>query len=82
MRKVLRHEELAAGAGLLQKAEAARLECEGDGAPSCEALFASQEGAFCLAGRREATEHSCQLHKKNRQLAVFLIYLLLIFHFP
>ncbi|MGG0705077.1 hypothetical protein [Bacillus paramobilis] len=27
MRKVLRHEELAAGAGLLPKAEAARLEC-------------------------------------------------------
>ncbi|RGP55673.1 hypothetical protein BTW32_06350 [Bacillus thuringiensis] len=27
------------------EAEAARLECEGDGAPSCEALFASQEGA-------------------------------------
>ncbi|QWH05367.1 hypothetical protein EXW49_06000 [Bacillus mycoides] len=45
MRKVLRHEELAAGAGLLQKAEAARSECEGDGAPDVEALFASQEGA-------------------------------------
>ncbi|GAB6553149.1 hypothetical protein bcgnr5401_08950 [Bacillus cereus] len=45
MRKVLRHEELAAGAGFLQKAEAARLECEGDGAPDVEALFASQEGA-------------------------------------
>ncbi|PFB30009.1 hypothetical protein COJ27_25195 [Bacillus cereus] len=29
----------------MYKAEAARLECEGDGAPSCEALFASQEGA-------------------------------------
>ncbi|OTX84777.1 hypothetical protein BK726_18985 [Bacillus thuringiensis serovar londrina] len=27
------------------KAEAARLECEGDGAPDAEALFASQEGA-------------------------------------
>ncbi|AYF84634.1 hypothetical protein D7J84_05630 [Bacillus thuringiensis] len=27
------------------KAEAARLECEGDGAPDVEALFASQEGA-------------------------------------
>ncbi|MGX1459423.1 hypothetical protein ACUXG3_003751 [Bacillus thuringiensis] len=25
--------------------EAARLECEGDGAPDVEALFASQEGA-------------------------------------
>ncbi|PEB82750.1 hypothetical protein COM95_03645 [Bacillus cereus] len=45
MRKVLRHEELAAGAGFLQKAEAARLECEGDGVPDVEALFASQEGA-------------------------------------
>ncbi|HHP1040607.1 TPA: hypothetical protein ACR3S6_004374 [Bacillus thuringiensis] len=45
MRKVLRHEELAAGAGFLQKAEAARLECKGDGAPDVEALFASQEGA-------------------------------------
>ncbi|TKH16677.1 hypothetical protein FC699_13170 [Bacillus wiedmannii] len=45
MWKVLRHEELAAGAGLLHKAEAARLECEGDGAPDVEAFFASQEGA-------------------------------------
>ncbi|MCU5471149.1 hypothetical protein [Bacillus paranthracis] len=45
MRKVLRHEELAAGAGFLYKAEAARLECEGDGAPDVEAFFASQEGA-------------------------------------
>ncbi|MGR5899831.1 hypothetical protein ACT7C8_20545 [Bacillus cereus] len=27
MRKVLRHEELAAGAGFLHKVEAARLEC-------------------------------------------------------
>lgn len=45
MRKVLRREELAAGAGFLQKAEAARLECEGDGAPDVETLFASQEGA-------------------------------------
>ncbi|QEL88022.1 hypothetical protein DN409_06035 [Bacillus mycoides] len=27
------------------KAEAARSECEGDGAPDVEALFASQEGA-------------------------------------
>ncbi|QEL83964.1 hypothetical protein DN409_06040 [Bacillus mycoides] len=45
MRKVLRHEELAARAGLLYKAEAARSECEGDGAPDVEALFASQEGA-------------------------------------
>ncbi|EEL72015.1 hypothetical protein bcere0026_10310 [Bacillus mycoides] len=44
MRKVLRHEELAARAGLLQKAEAARSECEGDGAPDVEAGFASQEG--------------------------------------
>ncbi|MBE7126968.1 hypothetical protein FT639_14690 [Bacillus mycoides] len=45
MRKVLRHKELAARAGLLQKAEAARSECEGDGAPDVEALFASQESA-------------------------------------
>ncbi|KMP93472.1 hypothetical protein TU65_18215 [Bacillus wiedmannii] len=45
MRKVLRHEELAAGAGFLYKAEAARSECEGDGAPDVEAGFASQEGA-------------------------------------
>ncbi|MBY0600270.1 hypothetical protein [Bacillus bingmayongensis] len=43
MEKVLRREGL--GAGLLQKAEAARLECEGDGAPDVEAGFASQEGA-------------------------------------
>ncbi|MDZ4571794.1 MULTISPECIES: hypothetical protein [Bacillus cereus group] len=34
MRKVLRHEELAAGAGFLQKAEAARLECEGAKPPN------------------------------------------------
>ena len=33
MRKVLRHEELAAGAGFL-KAEAARLECEGAKPPN------------------------------------------------
>ncbi|MBG9467365.1 hypothetical protein ABE55_12590 [Bacillus thuringiensis] len=76
MGKVLRREGLGAGAGFLHKAEAARSECEGDGAPSCEALFASQEGAFCLAGRREATEHSCRwswitTKLKNRQLAVF-----------
>ncbi len=45
MRKVLRHEELAARAGLLQKAEAARSECEEDGVPDAEAFFASQEGA-------------------------------------
>ncbi|HDR8119344.1 MULTISPECIES: hypothetical protein [Bacillus] len=45
MGKVLRREGLGAGAGFLHKAEAARSECEGDGAPSCEALFASQEGA-------------------------------------
>ncbi|MGH0565842.1 hypothetical protein COK43_12775 [Bacillus cereus] len=44
MGKVLRREGLGAGAGFLYKAEAARSECEGDGAPSCEALFASQEG--------------------------------------
>jgi len=30
---------------LYLKAEAARLECEGDGAPDVEAFFASQEGA-------------------------------------
>ncbi|MCI0766457.1 hypothetical protein [Bacillus sp. TL12] len=45
MRKVLRHEGLGAGAGLLQKAKAAHLECEGDGAPDVEAGFASQESA-------------------------------------
>ncbi|OJD71448.1 hypothetical protein BAU27_25200 [Bacillus sp. NH11B] len=45
MRKNLRHEELAAGAEFLYKAEAARLECEEDGAPDVEALLASQEGA-------------------------------------
>ncbi|MDA1887444.1 hypothetical protein [Bacillus cereus group sp. BY105LC] len=33
------------------KAEAARLECEGDGTSDVEALFA-------LVGRSEATEHS------------------------
>ncbi|WP_341271951.1 hypothetical protein, partial [Bacillus cereus] len=43
--KVLRREGLGAGAGFLHKAEAARSECEGDGAPDAEALFASQEGA-------------------------------------
>ena len=64
MQKVLRHEELAARAGLLQKAEAARLECEGDGAPDVEALFASQEGTF-LPLKLDFTK------LKNRQLAVF-----------
>ena len=38
---------------LYEKAEAARSECEGDGAPDVEAFFAS-------AGRREATDHSCR----------------------
>ncbi|QWG49427.1 hypothetical protein EXW28_06040 [Bacillus mycoides] len=65
MRKVLRHEELAARAGLLQKAEAARSECEGDGAPDVEALFASQEGAkppnILAAGAR--------FHIKRKRLA-------------
>ncbi|MGH0431540.1 hypothetical protein ACQVPL_20105 [Bacillus hominis] len=41
MGNVLRREGLEAGAGLLHKAEAARSECEGDGAPSYEAGFAS-----------------------------------------
>ncbi|GLV65163.1 hypothetical protein Bmyc01_38320 [Bacillus mycoides] len=45
MGKVLRREGLGAGAGFLYKAEAARSECEGDGAPDLEAPFASQEGA-------------------------------------
>ncbi|AKR38071.1 MAG TPA: hypothetical protein DEU03_11470 [Bacillus sp. (in: Bacteria)] len=36
---------LAAGAGYHLKAEAARSECEGDGAFDVEALFASQEKA-------------------------------------
>ena len=45
MGKVLRREGLGAGAGFLHKAEAARSECEGDGAPDVEARFASQEGA-------------------------------------
>ncbi|QWG53430.1 hypothetical protein EXW28_06035 [Bacillus mycoides] len=57
------------------KAEAARSECEGDGAPDVEALFASQEGA-------KPPNILVTSIKKNRQLAVFLIYLLLIFHFP
>ncbi|PEE40706.1 hypothetical protein COL91_00550 [Bacillus pseudomycoides] len=49
----------------MKKAEVARLECEGDGAPSCEAFFASQEGAkppiILAAGAR--------LYKKRRRLA-------------
>ncbi|MDR4170259.1 hypothetical protein FO522_09970 [Bacillus nitratireducens] len=57
------------------KAEAARLECEGDGAPDVEALFASQEGA-------KPPNILANSIKKNHQLAVFLIYLLLVFHFP
>ncbi|MEM5640504.1 hypothetical protein [Bacillus toyonensis] len=44
--------------------EAARLECEGDGAPDVEALFASQEGTF-LPLKLDFTK------LKNRQLAVF-----------
>ncbi|WP_433773503.1 hypothetical protein [Bacillus wiedmannii] len=50
MRKVLRHEGLEGGARQ-RKAEAARSDCEGDGASDVEALF-------CLAGRSEATEQS------------------------
>ncbi|MGE7869000.1 hypothetical protein ACQKNO_22940 [Bacillus paramycoides] len=44
MRKVLRHEGLGGGARQ-RKAEAARLDYEGDGASDVEALFASQEEA-------------------------------------
>jgi hypothetical protein len=62
--KVLRREGLGAEAGFLYKAEAARLECEGDGAPDVEALFASQEGTF-LPLKLDFTK------LKNRQLAVF-----------
>ncbi|WP_306298499.1 hypothetical protein, partial [Bacillus cytotoxicus] len=36
----------AAGAGFHQKAQAARLKCEGDGAPDVEALFAFLCGRF------------------------------------
>ncbi|MDA1811595.1 MULTISPECIES: hypothetical protein [Bacillus] len=36
---------LATGTGLYKKVEAARSECEGDGASDVEALFASQEEA-------------------------------------
>ncbi|MEC2390492.1 hypothetical protein P9X05_03640 [Bacillus toyonensis] len=57
----------------------ARLECEGDGAPDIEALFASQEGAKppnILAA--EAGFHQI----KKPPIGGFLIYLLLIFHFP
>ncbi|PKF96981.1 hypothetical protein CW365_28105 [Bacillus cereus] len=61
------------------KAEAARLECEGDGAPDVEAFFASQEGAkppnILAAGAR------LQQIKKP-PIGGFLIYLLLVFHFP
>ncbi|WP_255266577.1 hypothetical protein [Bacillus cereus] len=53
MWKVLRCEELAAGAGYHLKAEAARSEWEEDGASDLEA-------PFCLVGRREATDHSCR----------------------
>ncbi|PEG16999.1 hypothetical protein COI51_05760 [Bacillus toyonensis] len=63
----------------MYKAEAARLECEGDGAPDVEALFASQEGAKppnILAA--EARFHQI----KKPPIGGFLIYLLLIFHFP
>ncbi|KLA26531.1 hypothetical protein B4077_5522 [Bacillus cereus] len=41
MRKVLRHEGLGGEAGQYLKVEAARPECEGDGASDVEALFAS-----------------------------------------
>ncbi|WP_176535356.1 hypothetical protein [Bacillus cereus] len=43
MRKVLRHEGLGGEAGQYLKVEAARSECEGDGASDVEALFASYE---------------------------------------
>ncbi|MDA2779182.1 hypothetical protein PDR89_06860 [Bacillus cereus group sp. Bc002] len=46
MGKVLRRKGLGGGTRLI-KAEAARPECEGDGA-----------GGLCLVGRSEATEHS------------------------
>ncbi|MGG0300321.1 hypothetical protein [Bacillus albus] len=41
MREVLRHEELDTGTGYYLKAQAARLEWEGDGASDVEALSAS-----------------------------------------
>ncbi|MGE7634248.1 hypothetical protein ACQKMZ_18580 [Bacillus paramycoides] len=45
MRKALRHEGLGGEAGQYLKVEAARPECEGDGASDVEAFFASQEEA-------------------------------------
>ena len=44
VRKVLRHEGLGGEAGQYLKVEAARSECEGDGASDVEAFL-------CLAGR-------------------------------
>ncbi|MDR4304014.1 hypothetical protein FOS05_23580 [Bacillus mycoides] len=57
------------------KAEAARSECEEDGAPDVEALFASQEGA-------KPPNILATSIKKTANWRFFLIYLLLIFHFP
>ncbi|EMI9088610.1 MULTISPECIES: hypothetical protein [Bacillus] len=42
MRKILRHEGLGGGARQ-RKAQAARSDCEGDGASDVKALFALQE---------------------------------------
>ncbi|MEM5684618.1 hypothetical protein AAHB64_17920 [Bacillus toyonensis] len=47
MGKVLRREGLGAEAGFLYKAEAARLECEGDGAPDVEALLPRRKAHSC-----------------------------------
>ncbi|MDR4187429.1 hypothetical protein [Bacillus pseudomycoides] len=49
MRKILRHEGLGGGAGQ-RKVEAARSEQKDVGIPDVKTLF-------CLAGRRESTEH-------------------------
>ncbi|PEP52871.1 hypothetical protein COF36_00305 [Bacillus pseudomycoides] len=46
------------------KAEAARLECEGDGAPDVEAFFASQEGATIILTA------GAGLYKKRKRLAL------------
>ncbi|MDA2529360.1 hypothetical protein PDQ04_13045 [Bacillus cereus] len=44
-RKARSHRTSCRWSWISYKAEAARSECEGDGAPDVEALFASQEGA-------------------------------------
>ncbi|QBJ67011.1 hypothetical protein C3496_11795 [Bacillus anthracis] len=61
------------------KAEAARSECEGDGAPDVEVPFASQEGAKPPNILAAGVDYN---KLKKPPIGGFLIYLLLVFHFP